>query len=59
MTPPRFAERLLSASIADDEWRDSIVGDLREEFVRMIDNSAPPRRAVGTGARHSRLGAPP
>ena len=35
MTPPRFAERLLSASIADDEWRDSIVGDLREEFVRM------------------------
>jgi putative ABC transport system permease protein len=27
-----MAERLLAASIRDDDWRDSIVGDLREEF---------------------------
>ena len=27
-TPPRAAERLLGITIADDEWRDSILGDL-------------------------------
>jgi putative ABC transport system permease protein len=32
-TPPRLAERLLAAAIRDCEWRDSIVGDLREEFA--------------------------
>ena len=31
--PPRLAERLLAAAIRDADWRDSIVGDLREEFA--------------------------
>ena len=31
--PPPLAERLLAASIRDREWRESIVGDLREEFA--------------------------
>ena len=33
LSPPRLAERLLAASITDDGWRDSILGDLREEFT--------------------------
>ena len=41
MTPPRLAERLLSASIPNDEWRDSIVGDLREEFVQKRQQLGP------------------
>jgi putative ABC transport system permease protein len=32
-TPPRLAERLLAITIRDAEWRDSIVGDLAEEFA--------------------------
>jgi putative ABC transport system permease protein len=32
MTPPRVAERLLGLAFPDPEWRDSVVGDLREEF---------------------------
>jgi putative ABC transport system permease protein len=32
--PPRLAERLLGASVPDHEWRDSILGDLREEYAR-------------------------
>jgi putative ABC transport system permease protein len=32
MTPPRLAERLLALAFADPEWRDSVLGDLREEF---------------------------
>jgi putative ABC transport system permease protein len=35
MHPPRLAERLLGVTIRDDEWRESIVGDLREEFAGM------------------------
>ena len=31
--PPRFAERLLGLSLPQQEWRDSILGDLREEYV--------------------------
>jgi predicted permease len=31
--PPPLAERLLAATIRDREWRDSIIGDLREEFA--------------------------
>jgi putative ABC transport system permease protein len=30
--PPRLAERLLATTIRDRDWRDSITGDLREEF---------------------------
>ena len=33
--PPQLAERLLAAAIRDADWRDSIVGDLREEFAAM------------------------
>ena len=32
-TPPRLAERLLAASVSDEACRDSILGDLREEYV--------------------------
>ncbi|MEZ5419833.1 MAG: ABC transporter permease [Vicinamibacterales bacterium] len=31
--PPAFAERLLRASVVDAEWRESITGDLREEYA--------------------------
>ncbi len=31
--PPRLAERLLGASVSDREWRESILGDLREEYL--------------------------
>jgi putative ABC transport system permease protein len=30
--PPRLAERLLGLAFADPEWRDSVLGDLQEEF---------------------------
>jgi putative ABC transport system permease protein len=33
--PPRVAERILAAAIRDKDWRDSIVGDLREEFAAL------------------------
>ena len=32
-TPPTLAERLLAITIRDAEWRDSILGDLAEEFA--------------------------
>jgi hypothetical protein len=32
LTPPRWAERLLSTAV-DPSWRDSIAGDLREEYL--------------------------
>lgn len=31
--PPALAERLLRVSVRDPEWRESIAGDLREEFA--------------------------
>lgn len=34
--PPRIAERLLAAAVRDSDWRDSILGDLREEFGAMV-----------------------
>jgi predicted permease len=63
--PPRLAERLLAGSIADDRWRDSILGDLREEFlaVRQRLGDRPARRwywrhalALGTRAVTWRVG---
>lgn len=33
--PPIWAERLLRRSVRDPEWRESITGDLREEFAAM------------------------
>jgi putative ABC transport system permease protein len=35
-TPPPLAERLLAAALPDTEWRDSITGDLREEYASEI-----------------------
>jgi len=32
LTPPALAERVVAATVADTSWRDSILGDLREEF---------------------------
>jgi putative ABC transport system permease protein len=31
--PPRLAERVLSLTVPDADWRNSILGDLREEFA--------------------------
>jgi putative ABC transport system permease protein len=31
-TPPPLAERVLAAAVPDAQWRESILGDLREEF---------------------------
>ena len=30
VVPPALAERILALSVADEAWRDSILGDLRE-----------------------------
>ena len=35
MTPPLLAERALALAVGDPDWRDAILGDLREEFVCM------------------------
>ena len=58
MTPPRLAERLLAASVRDEAWRDSILGDLREEYIvtRRHHGPGPARRwywsqAFAIGAR--------
>jgi putative ABC transport system permease protein len=66
VSPPRLAERLVAATVADDAWRESILGDLREEFVmaRQQHGANVARRwywsqAVRIGARGvlARLGA--
>ena len=33
-TPPRFAERMLSAILGTERWTESILGDLHEEYAR-------------------------
>jgi putative ABC transport system permease protein len=67
LAPPPIAERLLALLVRDAEWRDSIVGDLREEFadLRAANGYRAARRwywrqAVAIGGRRlaSRLGAP-
>src|SRR4029079_11230800 len=35
VSPPTLAERLVAATVGDASWRDSILGDLREEFRLM------------------------
>jgi hypothetical protein len=35
--PPPFAERALALVEPDSDWRDAILGDLREEFVTMAE----------------------
>jgi len=44
--PPALAERVLALSVPDEAWRDSILGDLREEFRVMLDTrgKGPARR---------------
>jgi hypothetical protein len=56
--PPALAERLLALSVPDEAWRDSILGDLREEFCAMLETRGerPARRwywrhALAIGAR--------
>lgn len=58
LTPPRLAERLLALAVADGAWRDSILGDLREEYIvrRRTQGTGPARRwywsqALAIGAR--------
>ena len=41
-TPPPLAERMLSITIRDGEWRDSILGDLAEEFAAVADGLPSP-----------------
>ena len=41
--PPPLAERVLAAAVPDAEWRESILGDLREEFAAVARAS---RRAM-------------
>jgi putative ABC transport system permease protein len=41
-TPPSFAERGLALVEPDPDWRDAIIGDLREEFVTMADRHGLP-----------------
>ncbi len=41
--PPRLAERALAMTIADPEWRESVIGDLSEEFIVMTARLGPSR----------------
>jgi predicted permease len=45
IAPPRLASRLLSATLGDDDFADSVVGDLAEEW----------RERTGSGARFNRV----
>jgi putative ABC transport system permease protein len=65
--PPRLAEWLLASLVRDAEWRDGIIGDLREEFAAVLGGHGPHaarrwywREALAIGGRTvaSRLGAP-
>ena len=56
--PPRFAERLLAWSMRDPSWRESVLGDLSEEFIEMTSEvgarnarSWYRKQAVGIAAR--------
>lgn len=42
LLPPRLAERLLSITIRDAGWRDSILGDLAEEFAAISERLPSP-----------------
>ncbi len=35
-TPSRFAERVLALVVRDPEWREAVIGDLREEHARAV-----------------------
>lgn len=64
--PPPLAERLLALTLSAEGWRDSILGDLREEFcvIRQQHGEVPARRwywrhalAIGSRRLTSRFGA--
>ena len=40
-TPPAVAERLLRLSVRDPDWRDAVLGDLREEYAGMLQERGP------------------
>ena len=42
-SPPRLAARLLAFAFADPEWRDSVLGDLQEEFSSACARFGPSR----------------
>jgi putative ABC transport system permease protein len=59
-SPPRLAERGLALLERDADWRDAILGDLREEFLIMADRHGTPyarrwywTRAVGIAIRRA------
>ncbi|HYB94638.1 MAG TPA: ABC transporter permease [Vicinamibacterales bacterium] len=58
--PSRLAERIVTSVVRDEAQRDSIIGDLREEYVRMARRAGPQRaarwhaqQAVGIAFRYS------
>ena len=56
-TPPRLAERLLAWSMRDPSWRESVLGDLSEEFSTMSTQAGVAQCAVlvsQAGLRHRR-----
>ena len=40
-SPPPLAERALALTVGDPDWRDAILGDLREEFLLMARRHGP------------------
>jgi predicted permease len=58
--PPLLAERALALAVGDPEWRDAILGDLREEFLSMARRHGLPyarrwywAQAVGVAAHRA------
>ena len=58
--PPLLAERALALAVGDPEWRDAILGDLREEFLSMARRHGLPyarrwywTQAVGVAAHRA------
>ena len=64
-SPSQFAERVLTLVVRDPEWRDAVIGDLREEHAKPSARvgaarrlGAWPRDAVGpAGDRHDQHAA--
>lgn len=58
-SPSRFAERVLALVVRDPEWRDGVIGDLREEHARLVARVGPrrarrwhQRQALGVAVRY-------
>ena len=59
ISPSRFAERLLTVVVRDPEWRDGVIGDLREEHAKLVGRLGATRarrwhlqQSVGIAARY-------